>query len=356
MKILFAYIRYFIFLLLIVLLYFFNNHTAFLMILIASVLAPILSIVLFCVFKNKVGFGIDMRSDILYREEKTTVFLTAANSSLYPFSHALYRIMISNELNPNEVEHWYDLYIGPKEQMRFEIPVRFTDCGNYSVQLHSVRISDLFGLVRKTVCPDSSAEEIVFPLEIQIDDAIEGSGGTPSDDTVYERFAKGNDPSEIFEIREYRMGDRPQQIHWKISAKQRELMAKEFSDVVGESFEIFLCNDYSDNHQMNAYFDVLYSVGLYLAKKGIFFSYSWYSAVDEMIEKVSVDSEDKVSEVLIMMYYQQKRSNNRAAFQLMTSLPEGMSHIMVLTSQPFPLKQQAKQLINLNNLVRLWAL
>ena len=107
---------------------------------------------------------------------------------------------------------------------------------------------------------------------------------------------------------------------------------------------------------MNAYFDVLYSVGLYLAKKGIFFSYSWYSAVDEMIEKVSVDSEDKVSEVLIMMYYQQKRSNNRTAFQLMTSLPEGMSHIMVLTSQPFPLKQQAKKLINLNNLVRLWAL
>jgi len=356
MKTVFAYIRYGIFLTLVLLLYFFNNHTAFLMMLIATLAAPVISIVLFYVSSPKITFGVDTRSDILYRDEKTSVCLTAQNNSLYPFSHAFFWIVISNDLNPNTIEHCYDLYVAPKESMRFEIPVGFSDCGNYPVRLSKVKIRDLFGLVSKTVLVSKASEIVVFPLEIQIDETLEGAGGTPNEDTVYERNAKGSDPSEIFEIREYRMGDRPQQIHWKLSAKQQDLMAKEFSDVIGESFEIFLCNDYTDNHQMNAYYDLMYSIGRHLASKGIFFSYSFYSEQDEVIQKVSVNSEEKVAEVLLMMYYLQKQKSNRTAFQLISSVPGGLGHIMVLTSQPFPLKEQARQIINLNNLVRLWAL
>ncbi|MBO4652745.1 MAG: DUF58 domain-containing protein [Lachnospiraceae bacterium] len=351
-----TYIRYLVFLSLIVLLYFFNNHPVFLLAVFALILAPVISIVMFFACSNKIRFSIDNRSDVLNREEGTSFCLCADNRSIYPFVKAVFNCTISNNLNPNTVEHLYDLYVAPKEKMRYEIPVSYMNCGNYAVSLKQVTLRDLFGFVSKTCQVDTTTEVIVLPLEIDLDDSIEGTGGTPNDETVYERNEKGSDPSEIFEIREYRMGDRPQQIHWKLSAKQRELMAKEFSDVVGEAFEIFLCNDYSDNHQMDAYYDVMFSLGVYFARKGIFFSYSWYSEENATIEKMAINSEEKVSEALLAMYYSQSRHNNRTAFQLLSSIPEELRHVMVLTSQSFPMKDQARQLFNLNNLVRLYAI
>lgn len=356
MRTVLAYIRYFIFLALVIFLYMFNNHPAFLLILFALIIAPVLSVIFFFVSCIKICFSVDSKSGVLNREENTSFFLKADNHSLYPMTHAVFSCSVSNNLNPNDVEHYYDLYIAPKEQLCYEIPFRLMNCGNYMISLNKVVLSDLFGFVSKTIRVNKSAELIVLPLEIDIDESISGSGGAPNEEALYERFAKGSDPSEIFEIREYRLGDRPQQIHWKLSAKQRDLMAKEFSDVIGESFEIFLCNDYSDNHQMDAYYDLMFSLGLFLSRKGVLFSYSWYSEQNTMIEKISVDSEEKVTEALMTMYYSQTRRNNRTAFQLLSMIPEGMRHVMVLSSQPFPMKDQSVQLINLNNLVRLYAI
>ncbi len=356
MKTALSYIRYLVFLLLIVLLYFFNNHPAFLLALFLLILAPVVSVVMFYVCCGKISFSVVSSSDVLNREEGTSFCLCADNRSVYPFVKAIFNFTVSNNLNPNTVEHRYDLYVAPKEKLRYEVPVSYVNCGNYVVSLRKVTVRDLFGFVSKTKTVDAISEVIVLPLEINLEDSIEGTGGTPNDETVYERNEKGSDPSEIFEIREYRMGDRPQQIHWKLSAKQRELMAKEFSDVIGEAFEIFLCNDYTDNHQMDAYFDVMFSLGVYFARKGIFFSYSWYSEEDATIEKMSINSEEKVTEALLAMYYSQSRHNNRTAFQLLSSIPEELRHVMVLTSQTFPMRDQARQLFNLNNLVRLYAI
>lgn len=356
MKTVLACIRYAAFLALIIVLYLFNNHPVMLLFLFVSILAPILSIILFYQSVSKVSCNINLRSGFLYRGESTEMILAADNLSFYPFAHAVFRYTVSNSLNPNSVVHSYDLYIAPKEKMRFELSLRLTNCGNYIVSLESVKLTELFGFVSKTIKPKSAVEAIVYPNELELNDVIEAEGGTPNEETVHERNAKGSDPSEIFEIREYRMGDRPQQIHWKLSAKEQELMSKEFSDSIGESFEVFLCNDYSDNHQMDAYFDLMYSVGMNLAKRGIFFSYSWYKEDEGTIEHMSVDSEDRVMEALLSMYYMQARQNNQTALRALSTIPETLRHVLVLTSQPQSVKGQGRQLLNINNLARLFVL
>ena len=49
----------------------------------------------------------------------------------------------------------------------------------------------------------------------------------------------GDDPSEIFQIREYREGDKLQRIHWKLSAKKDEMMFKEGSLPIQTSATLF---------------------------------------------------------------------------------------------------------------------
>ena len=51
----------------------------------------------------------------------------------------------------------------------------------------------------------------------------------PVEGDEYEKERSGDAPTEIFQIREFRPGDRMQQIHWKSSARSGELMTKEYS-------------------------------------------------------------------------------------------------------------------------------
>lgn len=50
----------------------------------------------------------------------------------------------------------------------------------------------------------------------------------------------GDDPSEIFQIREYREGDKLQRIHWKLSAKKDDMMFKEGSLPIQTSATLFI--------------------------------------------------------------------------------------------------------------------
>lgn len=53
------------------------------------------------------------------------------------------------------------------------------------------------------------------------------------DSEEYDEKRPGDDPSQIFQIREYREGDRMQRIHWKASARTSQLMVKDYSMPIG---------------------------------------------------------------------------------------------------------------------------
>ena len=58
-----------------------------------------------------------------------------------------------------------------------------------------------------------------------------------------ERFSEevsGDDPSELFALRDYQPGDRMARIHWKLSARKGEWYVKEFSRPVGTAGTAFI--------------------------------------------------------------------------------------------------------------------
>ena len=56
----------------------------------------------------------------------------------------------------------------------------------------------------------------------------------------YSREKEGDDPSEVFDIRPMRPGDRMQQVHWKLTARTGEMMVKVFSRSLGYPVVVFL--------------------------------------------------------------------------------------------------------------------
>jgi hypothetical protein len=64
----------------------------------------------------------------------------------------------------------------------------------------------------------------------------------------YSESKSGDDPSEVYGIREYRAGDRPHRIHWKLTYRQDKLMMKELSEPTDES--IIILFDWSVSDKM----------------------------------------------------------------------------------------------------------
>ncbi|MBR5712550.1 MAG: DUF58 domain-containing protein [Lachnospiraceae bacterium] len=356
MKTFFRYLFYVLFLALLVFLYLFNNHAVTLLFLILAIVLPIQSIALFLLSYRKLSFRIDMRYGSTGREEENEVLLGATNPTILPFNKLYYYFTILNELNPNDTVHVYELSVSPKEILSYKIPVRFRNCGNYKAVLEKVVMSDLLGFVTRTVSVNKSAEVIVLPTEINLGDSLSEFRGSVSDEAIYEQNEKGNDPSEVFEIREYRTGDRPQQIHWKISAKEQELMVKEFSNVTGETFEILLANDYSDSKQIDAYFDVMYSVGMSLCKRNIAFSFCYFSSKESAVVKQSIVNTDQVLDFVISMYFAKQVPNGTAAALTYAESYDGVKHLLLLSTKQPQSKDGFRVLWNQNNLARLYQL
>lgn len=106
-------------------------------------------------------------------------------------------------------------------------------CGAVSVTVKSVRLRDLMGItsVRKRV--GFSTRITVLPAILPVSAAIESNYVYSAESSVFSREKPGDDPSEIFMLREYRDGDRHNLIHWKLSGRSDNFIVRELSKPVG---------------------------------------------------------------------------------------------------------------------------
>lgn len=113
-----------------------------------------------------------------------------------------------------------------EETLWFEFDTE--SCGNIEVRLEWVRVYDFLGIFywkRKAgqkACVKVMPHFDLMPLEI-----TKKTRDFQAEAEEYSDERKGDDPSEIYQVREYRMEDPLRDIHWKLSAKEDQLMVKE---------------------------------------------------------------------------------------------------------------------------------
>lgn len=142
-------------------------------------------------------------------------------------------------------------------------------CGAVEISLRSVSVSDLIGLVwlRKRV--RFSDRLIVMPCPYPFDAEQSVGLAADSESSAFSAVRAGDDPSEIFQLREYRDGDRFNRIHWKLSSRGESFIVKELADPVNS--KILILYDFSDcgtSRGADSVLDVGATVSLFLAKNG----------------------------------------------------------------------------------------
>lgn len=142
-------------------------------------------------------------------------------------------------------------------------------CGTVFVQLKSVSVSDFIGLIWLPKKVRFRDKLVVMPCAYSVDASQESSFVSDSESSVFSAVRSGDDPSEIFQLREYRDGDRLNRIHWKLSSRGESFIVKEISDPINSKI-LILC-DFSEckgSSDADSVFDISATLSAFLADKG----------------------------------------------------------------------------------------
>lgn len=120
------------------------------------------------------------------------------------------------------------------------IPYTPDGCGETVICLKEICCCDILGLNTLPAAAPKPLRITVFPEPLPFQVSAESflSGFKEGEQQTVNR--KGGDPSEVFELREYRTGDDVRSIHWKLSGKLDQLLVKESSDTSHYSTMILL--------------------------------------------------------------------------------------------------------------------
>ena len=186
-------------------------------------------------------------------KEPIPLTLEVENKSIFPTSALKIRCRCFNTLGQSHKskglvnEQWIQVYVNSKTTAKIKLHLESDYCGILNIALNRYKVSDFLHLFTFGRKMDLSCETTIFPklvdLKFEISPQVRDFVG---ESDLFSKDRSGDDPSEVFDVRPYRMGDRLQQVHWKLSARMEETFVKEFSRPIGYPVVVFL--DLSKNH------------------------------------------------------------------------------------------------------------
>jgi len=190
------------------------------------IVLPIYSIVVGIYMEKNLKFTMAISDKEVTRNSNVGIGLIMNNPTIIAAPFCKINMELGNDLYESNKVLEYKVPVGPKGKTRHELPLMFNKCGRAFVKISSIEVRDIMSLI--TFVHNINIEENIYvmPQKEEISDSQKGSyteGLTQNE----ENNLKGNDFSDVSNIREYVPGDRIKDIHWKVSAKKDELMVKE---------------------------------------------------------------------------------------------------------------------------------
>ncbi len=243
--------------------------------------------------------SIDVPIGISEAEKENLVKIKIRNKTRIPVTRMKAFIIVEDTVRGYKNWSWMKLPEVSAGENIFIKSIIFPGTGNYRISLKRIRVYDWTGLLYKDINVKSIENVQVMPqvhdVSVRLTLATKNFYGEAD---VYDENMPGYDNSELFEVREYQKGDRIQNVHWKLSAKQDEIMVKEHS--LPKACPVILCLDFG--HKKNtklkekalAFMEIAVSISFSIMDAGCPHYIAWYDAREMDIKRVRVDDEESL--------------------------------------------------------------
>ena len=281
-RILYTYALFFAFILFVLFdLYLFH------MLLIFLVLLPVVSLLAALPMRKNLRYALEIEDDIMPKGV-CGIRLSARNNTPFPCAGVRFTLERHNALgrvNGRYTESAEDIVqfpLGPMRAHTMEPSVKMAHCGRVDLNVRRVQVLDTLGLFALNVSPKNGATPAgsVYVLpelqsrSIQTDEAAD----LGLDSAHYSTQKAGGDPSEIFQLRDYREGDPRHSVHWKLSSRMNRLIVREFGLPLNPSLHFLLeLREDSTPDAAEAMIGTMLAFSEYLMAREITHSISWIS-------------------------------------------------------------------------------
>lgn len=174
-------------------------------------------------------------------------------------------------------------------------------CGVMEICLDSIRIYDFLGIFYRKVRWKKTAGIKVMPqFELMPLEITRRTREFQADAQEFSQERRGDDPSEIYQVREYREKDSLKDIHWKLSAREEQLMVKERSFPLGCVVLIYI--DYRSGDRSAAGFskmlETVASLTITLVSEKCIHMAAWYEEKNERLVRWHISDEESACDMI----------------------------------------------------------
>lgn len=267
-----------------------------------EILIPVPLIILAAVITRMLRVDVSVPVSAVGRDGAVKVALTVENKSFFPVVYSVAEIVCWNQFR--QIKSSKKILIQASGRSRAEFLCEWSSqhCGNLIFEVTDLKVHDYIHMIvfRKKI--RKSVTAAVLPVPYQVELPPENRNMIPEGGEKFDKFRSGDDPSEVFDIREYRPGDRLSRIHWKMTAKEEEPMVKEYSRPLSGEGILFLdlYSPQADGTWQNAdeYLDLLFSLCLSFLEADRSCRAVWKEEKGEEMRSQSIEDEASIYELL----------------------------------------------------------
>lgn len=237
-------------------------------ILIAFILAVFLSWLEMMIRKKFIKCRFTDKRTIAVRNVSEEFSLEIKNSYFLPFTGGKISLKAQLIATGEAREMEIDLFCPQKSTYKYALSLPVAHCGIWNVSCVKAYYYDFFRIFKRKITPFKACYVVVMP---------ETGYSLKNSWNVLERLfgeneinvnSKGNNSSEVSDLRNYQPGDKLNRIHWKMSLKTNTLMTKEWAEEISRKVKIYFGFTSDKNTFLDVRdkaFNVLYSLGAWLS-------------------------------------------------------------------------------------------
>lgn len=241
---------------------------------------PLLLLLLVIAMRLSLRVHCDCDQVAVYPGQKAHISLTVANRFIFPITQITVYIRCQNTFfeKPDKLE--LNLFASPFSEGTHDIEIGSQHTGNVEITIHKIRVCDYFGVFSLPMGLKKKYSITFLPKSVGLDVGVNQNIHSLSETNVYSKHKPGDDPSEVFAIRDYVPGDKPNHIHWKLSTKQDSLIVKDYSLPISKSVMLLpeLCiHSVEDAYLADTVFEIVTSLSHCFIENEIQHSLGWYN-------------------------------------------------------------------------------
>lgn len=248
------------------------------------------------------------------KEKPLVFFVTVKNSGVLPVFSVSITVVLRNKFTEEERRERIITTVGPRAKKTVKMMTEEKHCGCVEASIEEAYISDPLGIFGRKRTSTACGSTDILPSEraAAADSRIFSSFNSES--FKYSKCRKGNDPGEIQGIRDYRIGDSPKTIHWKLSGKMDDIMVRELGYPVENDILLIFDNAQSEGAETSdKKMSVFVSVALELLRRGIPHSMGWYDRDENYFFIMDVNTEEQVWNVISRILRSAVKNDNVSA-------------------------------------------